>query len=568
MPSFPNLSCRACVFTAVAGIFLLTSSTNVWADEVNVSSRVAAATIFPDRAIVTREAKTHVTAGPHTIVIADVPAGLDESSLRVQGKATVDVKIGTVEVKRVFLTEAANAAQREKTAALEAKQGEKALAEAEIKALESREAFIDRIVSAGADKTDSAGVTKLDFTPEKWAQAWNLVQTGMTETQKGLATKKMALDKLDEEITKLQQELAQVQSTHAKERRDVHIQIEAAQDTDLQLSLNYQTFGARWAPVYDARLDTGNAALTLEQYGQAAQQTGEDWTNVELTLSTAQPSFGSEMPQLREWVVQLYKRMEARAFNGANLATASSSSPAAQMRANADAAKKPFEEKDVVAQTQQAIVQSSEYAAEFRVPGQVDLKSANDPTKMFIGSAHMKATLSSQVTPRLVQQAYLFAKATNGEKYPLVPGLVAKYRDGAFIGNAAMSMLRPGETADLSFGTDDRVKVMYRRTHEEKNNPTLIVVGDMSAEREYETKIQNLHKDPIDITVFEQYPVSNDADVKSEILDDTTTPGYGKDLDNRQGIIVWSASLKPQEEKTYTIGFRVKYPKDGQLMGL
>jgi len=557
----------------VAGFFVVVLmvtglSTRGWsADEVNTTSRVVAATIFPDRAIVTREAKVHVGTGAHTIVIADVPAGLDENTLRVQGKGSAAVKIGTVEVKRVFLTEAANAAQREKTTAIEAKQNEKALVEAEIKALNTRETFIDHIVGAGAGKTDGSGITKLDFSPEKWTQAWGLIQSGMAETGKNLANDNIAIKKIDADITKLQQELAQITSQQAKERRDVHVQIEAAQDTDLQLSLNYQTYGARWMPVYDARLDTAASTLALEQYGQALQQTGEDWNNVELTLSTARPSFGSEMPQLTEWIVQLYRQM--RAYGGVSMNAARLAAPAAPVameQQSMDAMAKS--EAPVPAMPQQAIVQSSEYAAEFRVPGQVDLKSAANPTKMFIGSAHMSVTLNARVTPRLAQVAYLFAKAKNEEKYPLIPGTVAKYRDGAFIGNAELEMLRSGETADLSFGTDDRVKVTYKRTKDEKANPALVLVGDMKIERTYETKIQNLHKDAIDLTVFEQYPTSGDADVKTELVDDVTTPGYEKDPDSRPGVITWTTNLKPQEEKIFTLGFRVKYPKDQQVMGL
>jgi uncharacterized protein (TIGR02231 family) len=214
------------------------------------------------------------------------------------------------------------------------------------------------------------------------------------------------------------------------------------------------------------------------------------------------------------------------------------------------------------------VVQATEYAAEFHVPGHADLKSVRDFSKMFIGAVHMKADLSAQITPRLAPQAYLFAKITNGESYPLIPGTVAKYRDGAFIGNASLALLRPSETADLSFGVDDRIKVSYKRTHEEHSNPTLVVVGDSKVERQYETKVENLHKDPIAITVFEQYPVAGDADVKVELLDETTTPSYTKDPDNRQGVIAWTGTFNPKEEKTFALTFRVKYPKDKQVMGL
>jgi uncharacterized protein (TIGR02231 family) len=180
----------------------------------------------------------------------------------------------------------------------------------------------------------------------------------------------------------------------------------------------------------------------------------------------------------------------------------------------------------------------------------------------------MKAALAVQTSPRLGTNAYLFAKATNSETYPLIPGSVAKYRDGAFIGNASLPLVRPDESANFSFGPDDRVKVEYKRTKEKQDNPTLIVVGDISVERQYQSKIQNLHKEPVIITVFDQYPVANDPDVKVTFLEDTTTPGFAEDNEKRQGVVTWSSTYQPKEEKTFTIGFRVKYPKGKTIQGL
>jgi len=554
------------------------------ADEISATSHVTAATIFPDRALVTREAKMHVPAGAHTLVINEVPAGFDESSLRVQGKADTDIKIGSVEVKSVFLTEAADAAQRDRQAQIEAKQDEKLLLEAQIVALDERKAFIEKITGAGAEKTSDAGTAKLDFAPDKWTQAWDLIQNGMAGTMKELVNQQIAERKLDKEIFKLSQELAQIRSSLSKERRDVHVQIVVEHDTDLRLLLMYQTTGASWEPVYDARLDTSNGSLTLEQYGQATQQTGEDWSDIELTFSTARPAQGSEMPQLGQWVVQLLSEARVAAAPMMHEAPGGVASPyfleqtrKAQkeredtaLKMGGSALPEPIEQSKLEAHATvlAATPQTTEFTAEFKVPGKADLKSTSDPTKLYIGAVHMTASLNAQVTPRMAAQAYLFAKAVNKESYPLIPGTVAKYRDGAFIGNAALDLLRPNETANLSFGVDDRIKVTYRRTHDEQNNPTLILVGDKDVQRSYETKIENLHKDALDVTVFEQYPISGDADVKSELLEDVTTPGFGKDPENRQGVIAWGANLKPQEEKIFTLGFRVKYPKDRQLIGM
>jgi len=559
---------------SLALLVLLSQPAN--AHTIDTTSHVTAATVFADRAIVTRTATLHIPAGAHMISVTDMPAGLNDSTLRVQGKSAAAVKIGSVEVKHVYLKDIAGAAEREKAAAIEAKSDEKSFLEGEIRSLEARRDFANRLAAHATDDAEINGA-KSDFTIEKWGQALNLVQTDIAGTEKNLITKQIALRKLDNDIARLQAELNQVRSTGAKEQREAHINYESTEDADLELALTYQTAGASWQPVYDARLDTGSGDLQLEQYGQVAQQTGEDWSDIDLTLSTAQPARGSEMPRIQEWFVRVYQQMEnyarremanvgfAAKLKVMDLEKEQTAMPAAASAQDALSTNIPQLQEAV---QENASVQTTEYAAEFHVPGHVALKSINDYSKMFIGKLSMKAELAAQTSPRLAPQAYLFAKITNGETYPLIPGAVAKYRDGAFIGNAGLALLRSGETANLSFGVDDRVKVSYKQIKDEHSNPALVVMGDATVERHYQTKVQNLHKNPITITVFEHYPVAGDGDIDVKLLDDVTTQGFAKDTENRQGVITWSAQYQPKDEKTFVLGFRVKYPKNRQVMGL
>lgn len=554
----------SCLFTV---LFMALLPVSVLAAVVEANSAVTSATVYSDRAMVTRTAHMHVGAGAQVIELRDMPAGMNEATLRVQGKAAAAVKIGTVEVKRTFLTESANTAERDKQAQIDVKQNNKAEIQAELDALKAKQGFITRVAEAGAIQHDANGNAKIDFAPEKWQQAWNLVLTAMGETGKELANKNLAMRKLDDDLVRLQQELTQLHTTQAKEQRHALVSIEAAAETDLELSLTYQTSGAAWGPVYDARLDTNNGHLVLEQFGSVRQITGEDWHDVDLTLSTARPANGSEMPTLREWAVHLPQPMRGYTEDALGAAPAAPSMAmmkmAAPMRAGQDQAE-PLQE----AQQANVEVTATSYSAEFKVPGRVVLKSANDATKLHIGAIDMKADLMAQATPRLGAQAYLFAKSVNTQSYPLIPGAVAKYRDGVFIGNATLPLLRPGEEAKFAFGSDDRLKLDYSIIKDKQDNPTLIVVGDITMERQDQIRIQNLHKDPIAVMLFDQYPVSSSPDVKVSLMEDVTTAGYATDPDKRPGVIMWNVTLQPRQEKTFGLGFRLKFPKGQNVEGL
>ena len=87
-------------------------------------------------------------------------------------------------------------------------------------------------------------------------------------------------------------------------------------------------------------------------------------------------------------------------------------------------------------------------------------------------------------------------------------------------------------------------------------------VGDVTVQRAYRSKVKNLHETPVTITVYDQFPIAGDADIKTELLESATTPGFAKDDEDRQGVILWKSEFKPQDEKMFDMGFQVKYPKN------
>jgi hypothetical protein len=65
-----------------------------------------------------------------------------------------------------------------------------------------------------------------------------------------------------------------------------------------RLVLEYRVPGVRWTPSYCLRFDASLDRVELELRAAVAQQTGEDWSGVRLTVSTAHPMSWSELPEL------------------------------------------------------------------------------------------------------------------------------------------------------------------------------------------------------------------------------------------------------------------------------
>ena len=82
--------------------------------------------------------------------------------------------------------------------------------------------------------------------------------------------------------------------------RDAVIVVDKTNDAAGKVRLNYLVDAASWRPQY--KLRAGKEAkdpVQLEYLAAVVQQTGEDWSNVNLVLSTAQPMLNAAPPDLQ-----------------------------------------------------------------------------------------------------------------------------------------------------------------------------------------------------------------------------------------------------------------------------
>jgi len=80
--------------------------------------------------------------------------------------------------------------------------------------------------------------------------------------------------------------------------RAVEISLSPASGDAAELRLEYAVPGARWVPTYGLALEQGHRSGRLEVRAQVTQQTGEDWTGVKLSVSTADLLRRFELPVL------------------------------------------------------------------------------------------------------------------------------------------------------------------------------------------------------------------------------------------------------------------------------
>ena len=544
------------------------------AAELVAQSRISAVTVYTDRATVTRTATVELPAGASTVVFNELPASLFADSLRTDGSAAVDVVLGALESKTQNSAELAAPRERELNEKLQTLQDQRALLVADQQALVQKQQFLSTLSQQASLRTRE-DIASIDLKPAQWKDAADALLTSYGETMRAAAAKTVELRTLDNQIEAAESDLNQLQ-TGARTTYQVRVPLESKAATRLTISVSYQLPYASWQPIYDARLDTSTGKVTLVQYGEVRQQTGEDWSEAKLVLSTAQPARGTALPPLDPMWVNVYDRnqtaryaamdkaemsarsnVSAQAFGG----MADSAAPAEMLAVPAAA---PVMKE---ASFQAASLNAGGYVSEYTIPGTVSVLADGTAKKVMISTLDVSSELVVKVKPQISATGFLVAVTRLGGETPLLPGQASLFRDGAFIGSLALPMLRPGEETDLSFGVDDQV-VVKQRVLKDETGESGVISKDTTRTRLTVSELQNLHRTPVKIAVLQTVPAPRNEQVKLAMIDDKTSTGYDKEVDHIPGQLRWSFELAPQAKREVNLGWVLSWPAGQSLTGL
>ena len=154
------------------------------------------------------------------------------------------------------------------------------------------------------------------------------------------------------------------------------------------------------------------------------------------------------------------------------------------------------------------------------MPGRVTVPATGEAKRVQIDETQLDPALTVRAVPKRDEKAYLYAKLTIARGTPMLPGQVSLFRDATFVGNGRLPLLAPGEEHELGFGVDDAVRVRHAIA-EEKRGETGIITSSKTDKRNYRITVKNLHERAIELTVLDQIPVSQNADIKVELTGKT-----------------------------------------------
>ena len=546
---------RSLLFLVLFAIPVLACGTEL--TRIQAKPRITSVTVYPDRAMTTRSTALSLKPGSYVVTFEGLPVLIQDDSVRVTGKGSAAVTILGLEVKRSFVEQVPEERAKELEKEILGLERKVAGLDAKKTSLAAQKSFIDSIKVAWGDRI-SKELAVGKPTSAELNEALAFVGTGVARVEEQSHELDEEKQQLRDRIDALRRQREEAIGSHRKEAKTIEVSLEVTHEGRLDLDLNSVTPHASWVPSYDARLAPDGKSAELVFRALVRQQTGEDWRDVSLSLSTARPALGGAPPDLSPWRVSFYRppppmpvRFEAAPALGGFKARKSSSGKLEERAVSED---KPV-------MYQNAELSEEQNSVSFLIPRSVDIPSDGTQHGSVVATENLPLTLEFLTVPKLAPNVYLRSEIINRAAYPLLPGRVNIFTGGNYSGSSQLRKIASGEKFDLFFGTDDQVTV---KREEIKSHKEAGLFGKNRMGYRYRIEVQNFRKEPQTITIRDQLPMAGDEEIKVT-LDEPSLEPTEKGTD---GTLTWKLPVKSGEKREITFGILVEYPKDREVTGL
>lgn len=206
--------------------------------------------------------------------------------------------------------------------------------------------------------------------------------------------------------------------------------------------------------------------------------------------------------------------------------------------------------------TQQAVNQTS---VNFKIKTPYTIKSDNKNYTVDMEYYDLPAIYEYYCVPKINTDAFLMAYISDWERYNLLEGEANLFFENTYVGKSILDLRNTVDTLKISLGTDKNVVVKREKI---KDFVEKQFIGSKKEEiRAWKTSIKNNKNQTIKIVIFDQVPVSTNAEIEVKILE---LSGGKHNLTN--GKVRWEFELSPNEKTAFDLKYAVKYPKNKHLI--
>jgi uncharacterized protein (TIGR02231 family) len=557
-------------------------------------SRIAQVTVYQSNALVTREVEVPEGAGAMELIVTPLPPQAMSDSLYSEG--TDGIRVLTTR----FRSRPVKEDTREEVRKLENQMKEKREAaqklQADIDAAKLNIAMLGKLENF-TSVTSVSSTAKGELNGDTVITLSKYVMEQRAERSKAVVALQQQLDNNKEQQEFLARQLKDLAAGHSKVERDAVIVVDKKNAAAGKVRLNYLVDAASWKPQYKFRAGKNEKdPVQVEYLAGVSQQSGEDWNNVDLILSTAQPMLNAAPPDLKILAVRVgpgkgpgggngppgaqppsraeldkqskdLRQQATQEFNAKKQGKGGQSINDAaaleqcdellfvsrdEMRANKDRR---------VASVREGQSVTHHLNTKLSVPSRL-----NDEQVIEVAKINLEPEYCYKAVPVLTRHVYRLANLTNKSKLVLLPGEATMYMGKDFVGRMDLPLVAIGEEFTAGFGVDPQVQVQRDMIDTSKE----LKGGNQVLKYEYRILVSSFKDQPVKVQLWDRLPHPENDTVGVSIV--KTTPDISADAlyvreQKPNNLLRWDLKLEPtmNGEKALAVKYEFKLEMERNL---
>lgn len=518
----------------------------------SVTAPITDVTLFLSGAQVTHKGDVTLKKGENTLVLSGLTAGMDVNSIQILGNK--DYTILSVKHQMNYTSKVSNTRVRAIQDSIKLL-GFQTSERASLRAVYQEEkAFLQANRSI---KGDNGLLIREDL-----AEMADFYRSRMKEIEYKILDLNQTDRESNEKLQHLQTQLSQLQSQNVTNPGEIEFVVTTDEDKKADVVITYLATNAGWTPYYDLRAEDIESDIEFTYRAKVWQGTGADWKRVNLTISTGNPNVGAQVPALNPWYVNIYAPQAYRGRAKSEAYDDYEQKPAAMASgymAEMDKSSRAMNSMQTSASF--TTITSNSVSTEFKISIKYDIASDNQPVEVVMQKQRLKASYKYVAIPKLEAAAYLQADIIDWMQYSLLSGESNIYFKGTFVGNGYIDPALANDTLQLSLGRDNAITV--KRDQVKDYCKTSVFGVKKSTSKAYEITIVNTKKKAINIEVYDQVPLTQNADL--EVVVEELS---GATQEVATGKVTWKMTVEPEKTEKRQLRFTVKYPKKNLIQNL
>lgn len=546
---------RYAIFALGAAVACTFAVPAIAAEPSVATTKISDVVVYADRAQVTRVGSVDLGASGGEIAVEGLPGWIDHESVRVTlSKGTIlDVAPTTT-----HLAKAAEASVRKADEAVQALNDkmrvindDREVIRAEVKQLRALRAFT-------TDKLPR-DVAHRRVKPSEIAESLDFIANRMKAAAKANRDLDASYRELLPELNKANKERNELRTKSQLKQTRIVIAVKGSGKA--KLTVVYMTPGTAWEPGAELRVHN-NSKATLVQHASVVNTTGEDWTSAKLSFSTQRPGEMLQVPAAKALLLGTGGKAVGEVVGpvGQNQAKSFGRASSAYMQMNMASNRSVFKANLQVQQAAQRRAQAAfaklskrGTTAHFVATTQRSVRSNGKPVRVPITEGAFAVTTKIVAVPEVSLNAVRTAQLTNSTTQPILPGPVALFVNGAFLGKSNLNFVAPGESFSAFLGVVDGIKLT--RSIDRKRSSIERGRKRTEVKASFIIQVSNLTGKAITLHMSDRVPVPQGDDME---IDDVVIPKGAKRDSN--GLVRWAATIRPKAVARFRIEYELEYP--------